>query len=397
MSWREQLRPASFRGVAFEVLSAGGTFGRRTVLHEYPFRDLPYVEDLGRRARTMRIEAILLGDDYMARRDALIDAVEQAGSGKLVHPYYGELTVSLDDGGAQFDESTAQGGMARVTFSVIESGEAKFPAAKVATQDVVQARADTASLAVVAGFGAGLNVDGLPAFAFDSALGMVDDALSVVENYAGKLPGIGSGSVLGLIGLLRPDLAVLLREPLSLARRIQAVFASVRAAFDPPVASRVLSRLATFDSGAAHLPATTTTRQRETDNRAAIVELVRSSAVIERARVTTAIEFTDVGTATGIRESVVDQLDQVADTTANDALFQTLSALRAAVVRDIGERGASLARLVTITPAATVPALALAYDLHEDPSRDAEIVARNAIAHPGFLIAGVPLEVLSDA
>ncbi|MFX9939048.1 DNA circularization N-terminal domain-containing protein, partial [Acinetobacter baumannii] len=66
MTWRDQLRPASFRGVPFHVTQATGTFGRRSVTHEYPFRDLPYVEDLGRRARTLRIEALLLGEDYMA-------------------------------------------------------------------------------------------------------------------------------------------------------------------------------------------------------------------------------------------------------------------------------------------------------------------------------------------
>ena len=58
-------------------------------------RDTPYVEDLGRRARVMRVDAIILGDDYRVRRDALIEAIEQSGPGKLVHPFYGELTVSL--------------------------------------------------------------------------------------------------------------------------------------------------------------------------------------------------------------------------------------------------------------------------------------------------------------
>ena len=44
------LREASFKGAPFHVEETGGQFGRRTVLHEYPFRDLPYGEDLGRSA-----------------------------------------------------------------------------------------------------------------------------------------------------------------------------------------------------------------------------------------------------------------------------------------------------------------------------------------------------------
>ena len=50
----EQLQKASFRGVPFEVTSASLTAGRRTVVHEYPQRDKPYVEDLGRASRKLR-------------------------------------------------------------------------------------------------------------------------------------------------------------------------------------------------------------------------------------------------------------------------------------------------------------------------------------------------------
>ena len=45
----ENLRPASFRGVAFEVGSHSESGGRRVELHEYPLRDAPYAEDLGKK------------------------------------------------------------------------------------------------------------------------------------------------------------------------------------------------------------------------------------------------------------------------------------------------------------------------------------------------------------
>ena len=47
-SWREDLRPASFRGVPFLVDESHVVIGRRVVLHEYPLRDKPYAEDLGK-------------------------------------------------------------------------------------------------------------------------------------------------------------------------------------------------------------------------------------------------------------------------------------------------------------------------------------------------------------
>lgn len=47
MSWKNKLRPASFRGASFGVESHQTEQGRRTQVHEYPGRDDPYVEDLG--------------------------------------------------------------------------------------------------------------------------------------------------------------------------------------------------------------------------------------------------------------------------------------------------------------------------------------------------------------
>ena len=79
----------SFRGVPFRTVDAEMRVGRRNVVNEYPQRDLPYVDDLGRRARRFVVEAYVIGDGYRAERDALIAAFEAKGSGELIHPRYG--------------------------------------------------------------------------------------------------------------------------------------------------------------------------------------------------------------------------------------------------------------------------------------------------------------------
>src|SRR5215472_7728816 len=48
--WRKKLRTASFKGAPFFVDQQGQSSGRRTVTHEYPKRDIPYAEDMGRAA-----------------------------------------------------------------------------------------------------------------------------------------------------------------------------------------------------------------------------------------------------------------------------------------------------------------------------------------------------------
>lgn len=398
MSWQDQLRPASFRGVPFHALTDSATFGRRTVLHEYPFKDLPYVEDLGRRAREIRITGFVLGEDFMAERDALIEAIEQAGSGKLVHPQYGELTVTVADGGVTVEHSTAEGGCARISFSCIESGEAKFPIATSATQDILKGRADFAQGILAGGFAGLFNLDGLPSFAFDAAFGRINAFVSQVRGLIAPISGMfGRGDVLALIDAFVPQIGTLLQEPLQLAQQVQGIVGAVRTAMPAQSVPTALVPLATFGAGETHLPPITPSRQQETINRDAINELVRGSAGIEHAHAIADMEFADFDTAIAIRDRAVDHLDIVADVTADDAVFDALTGLRAALVRDVAARGADLARLVSFTPQTTAPALVLAHQLYDDASRDADLLTHNRIPHPGFVPGGAALEVPVDA
>jgi prophage DNA circulation protein len=53
--------------------------------------------------------------------------------------------------------------------------------------------------------------------------------------------------------------------------------------------------------------------------------------------------------------------------------------------------------LVTLIPPATEPSLVLAWRWYGDANRAAELVARNALRHPGFVPARAPLQVVCAA
>jgi prophage DNA circulation protein len=114
MSWRDQMGPATFRGVPFFVDTAERSGGRRTVKHEYPNRDEPFIEDMGRRAGSYPVEGYVLGADYLAARNALIAALETEGPGELVHPYYGTLRVICST--FRVREAAGEGGVARLSI-----------------------------------------------------------------------------------------------------------------------------------------------------------------------------------------------------------------------------------------------------------------------------------------
>lgn len=141
MSWRENLRPASFRGALFHVEAGGPSGGRRVAGHEFPKRDRPYAEDMGRRGRRFTIAAYVIGPNYAAERDALIAAMEQEGPGMLVHPTMGEMLYQPETFSSQ--ESRERGGFAEFELTFVEPGS-RAGATAAATASVVQGRADAA-------------------------------------------------------------------------------------------------------------------------------------------------------------------------------------------------------------------------------------------------------------
>ncbi len=64
--WRDRLQDASFRGVPFKVEEESAGTGRRVETHEYPNRDKPYTEDLGKITFRPSITAYVVGDDCFA-------------------------------------------------------------------------------------------------------------------------------------------------------------------------------------------------------------------------------------------------------------------------------------------------------------------------------------------
>ena len=61
MGYKERLQPASFRNVSFYVNAHTLEGGRRIVNHEFPDRDDPATEDMGRRSRSFAIEGHVIG------------------------------------------------------------------------------------------------------------------------------------------------------------------------------------------------------------------------------------------------------------------------------------------------------------------------------------------------
>jgi prophage DNA circulation protein len=453
-TWRDKMQPASFRGVPFKVVSSDRQIGRRAVVHEYPQRDLPYAEDMGRKAREFTVEALIIGPDYMTGRDKLEEALEAAGSGELVHPYRGRIQVVVSSP-ARISESTAEGGMARFSITFTESGEPVNPAPRADTGAAVEAAADEAQAETESSFADMFSVDGLQDFVPTEALATVNDALDGVMDAAN---GIMDGSLLpeftqqlfsisstvsslmsfpanlasGLFGQIA-SLSAIASNPLGSLSALSSIFGSgsrsgsgIQASSASPsnsvtgsgsptsavsvgalTAVSVLRPLFSFGSTAKPVPHSvpptaaaptliaTPSRIQQAANQAAVINLTRQAAVIEAARVSAKITPASFGEAVALRDEIAGQLETLAET-APDNVYAVLSNLRIAVIKDITTRAADLSSTVQYPVPVTQPALVIAHHLYGDVEQADAMVARNKIRHPGFVPGGRTIEVLTS-
>lgn len=401
MGWRDTLQAGSFRGAPFEVDSHDHQFGRRQETHEYPLRDQPWSEDLGRQARRWTIECLVLGENYVAQRDALIEATEAEGPGTLVHPYLGVRRVVCVNG--RVYETTAEGGCARFSLEFVEAGEPIAPAVTVETRGEALEAADQADIAAAASFAQVFSIAGLPDFVSVSAVDNIESGLGAMEGAASRLTGSGENlySFTSKISAIRNRAVALARAPLDLVAEFRGAVSEVaRLAATPAAAIRVLRPLIDLTLSIPGAMTLTPSARQELMNAIALRLLVRQAAASEAVRAVSAMTFASYDDAVTLRDELGGLIDGLELDTADagqDEAWRALSDLRLALVQDVTARGGSTARLFTLTSQAVEPALVLAHRIYGDAGRDGEIVARNRVVRPGFVPAGVPIELLTPA
>lgn len=372
VTWRDQLQPASFRGVAFKVESHDRSGGRRVEVHEYPLRDKPYPEDMGRKARTYTIEAYVIGKDYITQRDALIEAIDEQGPGTLVHRYYGQIRVQA--GEYRVRESNREGGMAKFSITFHEAGDESRPIASIDTRQRVNTQANTAIAATTNNFQQSYSVTGVPGWVTDASqtvLARLDSSLTAID---------------GIDNLIAGSFSL----PSQIASKTTGVIAGLSSLSN----LNSMRSLWNFGGLFSSVNRTTPSRIRQANNQQAVIDLVERAAIIESARQTTTIQFDSQQDAIAIRDELVDVMDEKM-LTADDETYLAMQDLKVAVVRDLTDRAAKLKQLRQYPINDTLPALVIAHQLYQDANRDNEIVSRNRIGHPGFVAGGSLLEVLN--
>lgn len=406
MSWQDSLSRvtlpdgrvligASFRGVPFLVESTDRAGGRRTVVHEFPLRDVPVVEDLGRRSRTFTLEGYVIGDDYVAQRNALLAALEdEAGPGELVHPYHG--TVRAVCSSLTVRESIADGGMARFGLEFTEA-----PALSVAPSETpdlaaqVETSADTAVESLGLSLEASYSTGGQPSYALQSLEDEVTTRASALGAELEKM--VTAPQELARLDVeiqsIISNVSSLVRTPSDIIESFQAVLDSLADTIEESPRKVVQALIESYDVAAQPLvEGITATRDLERDNQEALTAALRQWLAIEAARLLPAVVYETIDDAISDRDAVAIRLEEQASI-ADDTAYPALVQLRADVLRAV-PGDTELARLVPLEQRIPIPSLLLSYRLYGTVESEVDIIARNGVQHPGFVSGS--LEVLSD-
>ncbi|XTZ40075.1 DNA circularization protein [Salmonella enterica] len=438
--WQDKLKPSSFRGIPFAVVAEDGGHGRRQAVHEYPYRDTAWVEDMGRGIRRITIRGFLVedsqvygGGDVITQRQALINACEEKGPGTLVHPALGEMTVSIPEGGLRIAGTAEAGRVFEFTLTAIESGLKVFA--------VTSSRADAATV--------GTNYLKL----------VTTTVSSVLARLKGEIRGVTQGinTIRGTIAFWTRMVDNTVSEVMSVSNVLNSTFGNTR-----------YGRYNKGTVGGRSSGATGTHRVADTDNYQALVEQVTARAVMDRQNISAAIErlnnastpgditqltadlvnlmLNSVGdideriklfgaladatcngyqpsestqkiassantlilvlcsgamtaaaaasdpvscdVAEDITRRISDQLDVALVVTGDrgdDDIYRALLNLRSSFVDRMSDISPDLSELMEISTARPLPALTLANRLYQDASRAGELVQETDIPHPAFM------------
>ncbi|MGM7759405.1 DNA circularization protein [Yersinia enterocolitica] len=439
--WSEHLHPASFRGVPFAVMTAEGVFGRRQAIHEYPYRDTAWIEDLGRATRRLTIRGFLIqssglysAPDVMTQRDSLIAACEMPDAGTLVHPTLGEMTVSIPESGLRLNEGAESGRVFEFTLTIIESGLRVFSITSSA--DAVSSiqsswfglasKSVATFIATVKGEIRSVTqtirtLKSTAAFWVNMVNSTTNEATNLGnvlrstlgrDRYGRYNHGTVGGSVSGatasvstqsdttnLSALVAKKMAVSVEGRASLAA---ATYALKEVATVEGHANAVLAVVnAILSSGASTLDLIRmmqeltsinddTFRPNPSDNSTAATSYQLIIVLCAGAMVFAASQYQpeSYDDAVDILTRVCDAVDRAALAAAdsgNDEVYQALMELRGSIVTLLQQTGANLSRVEIVNFNRSLPALNLANRLYQDARRGDALVKMAAPVHPAFM------------
>ncbi|MCP1629615.1 prophage DNA circulation protein [Citrobacter amalonaticus] len=439
-NWQGLIRASSFRGVPFAIVMEEGSHGRRQAVHEYPYRDTAWIEDLGRGTRRFVIRGFLIqnsqvygGGDVITQRQSLVAACEEKGSGTLIHPTLGELTVSVPENGLRITGAMDSGRVFEFTLMVIESGLKVFAVTDSTTAGdsvgtnylKLVSTAVTSTLARIKGEIRGVTqaiytIKGTVTFWTN----MVDNTISEVTNVSNVLKstfgnsrygryskgGVGgsSSAIFGNTSTTDIDndrdlTDLVIAKSVMDRKNISDTVGVLNNSTTPDefvqgvsdVVNAILNSTGSVNdriSALERLAKSISTEYQQSDSSKAVSESMNTLIVVlcsgAMACAVTDANPTSREEAEQITQRVTRQLDTalvLAGDRGDDDMYVLLLGVRTSFLSTMNARSSGLSELMEVTNIKPLPALTLANRFYQDVSRADELVQEARVPHPAFM------------
>lgn len=385
MQVQNLLQKASFRGAEFFVNEATTGGGRKTVTHEFPNTDRRVIEDLGKKQRTFIVEAIVsgTGQDYYIKRDTLLAALETAGAGILVHPFYGSVSVVNDP--YTIVEAITDIGRARLTITFHRADSNIYPESTGSNKTTVITKAQagiTASETATA-----------KKFTAPKVLSNIQDGAAKLNGFANKI-----SAQVNTINQYSNSLAVvsasvtaftdsvnsMMQAPAIMAANISAMYSSLLSlAATPGEALKSMQSMFGFGADDSIITQSTATLMQRQANRDALNNAIKVAALSTAYSIVPTFEFKtveDINTVSAVLDAEYESLSDTLD----PEVYAAMEDLRNEV-RTFLDNAAITAWKVSSVNSPNVPATILAFMYYGGVDEADTLIALNGTKEPSFV------------
>ncbi len=408
--WPRELQPASFGGASFYVEQDQIATGRRLVVHEFPLKDVPYIEDLGREANKIQVRAYVVSDRADREERALRAACESGGAKRLSLPME---TLAAHCQSCQREFTKDRLGLVAFSLTFIREGTSSGPLPAGFLGSRVADLASVAVAAIGAAFVAGFRVNGAASFVSEAAteqLQGISATLDTVARTSPLDPTLAPGVMVGIQAMYHEAETLVAvgdvpgrvsgrsaiagtastSSGAALPARLATVLDAYRLAVAPEDAIDGLEVLVTYETAGLSVPAVTPSRRRIATNQATLDATVRRLALVVWASAAAARIYGDRRAAIQARadagERFAAELARVTPGTGHEA-YKALVDLQAALVAYLSRRIADLAPVLVVEAGRSMPSLWWSNRLYGTHARAGEIVQRNRVIHASFMPA----------
>lgn len=392
--WLQTLWRTSYKGAAFWVETDSERGSRRLVVHEFPNRDFPFVEDIGEGFREFTVTAYIANDRADTEGNALMNVCATRGAGILVLPTRGPVMVLCGD----FTRNHDKDKLGYVAFSLkfIREGFSSALATVASLVNMIFINAETAAATAAASYAATASIKNVPDYVQQSLQTNTEGALASLEavRTSNIVEPTANAKQRDAIAAAYKDLPeVLANEDVEALEVIGKTITDVSLALvENMSANSGLSAMAGIIDATPYqtLPRASSTskwRDLEASNSQAPNTLLRIAAIIAYCEAIAAVKLSDRKSAITLRANVSNYFEeQLLELPSSEyALYGAMIKLRDATVDYLSRSIIDLAPVVRVIANAEMPSLFWAWRLYKDPNRSTELVERNRISHPSFM------------